>query len=248
MKRAIVSLFACCLALFAARPASAADLHLFCAASLREAVNEIAANYLKTHPEVKFVKNFGASGTLARQIVNDAPADIFISANVEWLDYLEDRKLVQPTCSGTFAYNTLVFAGSTTRRIARMQDLALLQSIAIGSPKSVPAGEYAMDAIRKAGLETELAPRLVFAKDVRESLIYAERGEVDGAFVYRTDALLARKAKILFVVPRGLYPRVSYPAALTVRGAKSGEARAFYRYLFSSEARTILARYGFALN
>ena len=127
-----------------------------------------------------------------------------------------------------------------------MQDLIKLERIAIGSPKSVPAGEYAAGALKKAGLDTRLEKKLVMAKDVRECLMYAERGEVDGAFVYRTDALLAKQAKILFTVPQELYPRVTYPMALTIAGAKNRDAVAFISYLRSDEAKTVLSKYGFA--
>ena len=162
---------------------------------------------------MKFVKNYGASGALAKQIENGAPADIFISANLEWMDYLKNKKLADAASIGTFAYNTLVFAGAAGKA-SSMQDLLKLERIAIGSPKSVPAGEYAMEAFKKAGLDKQLGKKLVMAKDVRECLMYAERGEVDGAFVYKTDALQAKQAKILFTVPQELYPRVTYPMAL----------------------------------
>ncbi|MCM2359978.1 MAG: substrate-binding domain-containing protein, partial [Geobacteraceae bacterium] len=85
------------------------------------------------------------------------------------------------------------------------------------------------------------------ARDVREALMYAERGEVEGAFVYRTDALRGRRAKLLFTVPPALYPRISYPAALTAAGARNSDAVAFYRYLLSGDARTVLGKYGFGV-
>jgi molybdate transport system substrate-binding protein len=128
-----------------------------------------------------------------------------------------------------------------------MNDLPALDKIAIGSPKSVPAGEYAMAAITKAGIETKLDGKVVMAKDVKECLMYAEIGEVDGAFVYRTDALLAQKAKLLFVVPQKLYPRVVYPMALTVKASQNSEAKAFEAYLQGSEAKSVLQKFGFIL-
>jgi molybdate transport system substrate-binding protein len=102
-----------------------------------------------------------------------------------------------------------------------------------------------MEALRKAGIDKQLEKKLVMAKDVRECLMYAERGEVDGAFVYRTDALQAKQARILFTVPRELYTRVTYPMGLTAAGVKKGEVRNFYRFLQSEEARTVLRKYGF---
>lgn len=239
----LLSTLSCLLLLVS--PALAGAVNLFAAASLKEVINELSDSYAKKHPGLKFLKNYGASGQLAKQIENGAPADIFISANLEWMDYLKNKKLVDSAGIGTFTYNTLVFAGASGRA-SSMQDLPNLGRIAIGSPKSVPAGEYAMEAFKKAGLDKQLEKKLVMARDVRECLMYAERGEVDGAFVYRTDALQARQARILFTVPQELYPRVTYPMALTLAGKKSREAAAFFAYLNSDDAKSLLTRHGFA--
>jgi molybdate transport system substrate-binding protein len=228
-------------------PAMAGELNLSVAASLKDAVNELTDRYVKKHPGTVFVKNFGASGALAGQIENGAPADLFIAANNQWMDYLKGKKLVDGAGGKMFAYNSLVFAGTTGKKVTSMQDLAGLEKIAIGSPKSVPAGEYAMAAMTKAGIDQQLADNLVLAKDVRECLMYAELGEVDGAFVYRTDALQAKKAKLLFVVPQELYPRVVYPMALTVKAAQNKEAKAFYSYLQGAESKSVLSKFGFVL-
>jgi molybdate transport system substrate-binding protein len=232
-----------CLFLLAA-PALAGDVNLSVAASLKEVINELSEKFSKTHPGVKFLKNYGASGALAKQVENGAPSDIFISANLEWVEYLKNKKLVDISSAGTLTYNTLVFAG-TPGKASSMRDLIKLEKIAIGSPKSVPAGEYATEAFKKAGLDKQLEKKLVMAKDVRECLMYAERGEVDGAFVYKTDALLAKQAKILFTVPQELYPRVTYPMSLTVAGAKNRDAAAFFVYLHGDEAKSVLKKYGF---
>ena len=223
----------------------AGEINLSAAASLKEVINELSASFAKTHPGVQFVKNYGASGMLAKQIENGAPSDVFISANLEWMEYLKNKKLVDTTSIGAFTFNTLVFAG-TPGKASSMQDLMKLEKIAIGSPRSVPAGEYAMEAIKKAGIDRQLEKKLVMARDVRECLMYAERGEVDGAFVYKTDALLAKQAKILFTVPQELYPRVTYPMALTVAGRKNMEAAAFFAYLHGDEAKSVLTKSGFA--
>ena len=224
----------------------AAEINLSMAASLKEAVNEIADAFKKKNPGIKINSNAGGSGALAKQIENGAPADLFLSANEEWMNYLKAKGMIDQRQIINLAYNELVFAGKTPLKITRMQDLPQLERIAIGSPKSVPAGEYAMAAIKKTGVDTALGKKLVMARDARECLMYAERGEVDGAFVYRTDALLlARQARILFTVPQDLYGRVTYPMGLTATGAKKTEAVAFYRFLQSPEARKILDKYGF---
>jgi molybdate transport system substrate-binding protein len=224
----------------------AGEINLFVAASLKEVVNELSDHYAKLHPGVTFKKNFGASGALAKQIENGAPADIFISANTEWMDYMKSKKLADEKSIDTFTYNVLVFAGKPELKVSSLQDIVKLDRIAIGSPKSVPAGEYAMEAFKKAGIDKLLEKKLVMAKDVRECLMYADRGEVDGAFVYKTDAQQAAKtAKILFTVPQEYYPRVTYPMALTVAGAKKSEAAALYAVLRSAESKAVLKRHGF---
>lgn len=234
----------CCLAL-TAMPALAGEVHLSVAASLKEVINELSDSYARSHPGVKFLKNYGGSGQLAKQIESGAPADIFISANLEWVEYLKGKQLLDPARIGTFTYNTLVFAGQPGKA-ATLKDLTRLERIAIGSPKSVPAGEYAMEALRKAGLDKQLGKKLIMARDVRECLMYAERGEVDGGFVYRTDALQAKQARILFTVPQELYPKVTYPMALTGSGARNADAAGFFAFLHGSEAKAVLAKHGFA--
>jgi molybdate transport system substrate-binding protein len=227
--------------------ASAGELNLSVAASLKEVINELTASYTVKHPATTFLKNFGASGTLAGQIENGAPADLFIAANNQWMDYLKDKKLVDRATEKNFAYNALVFVGTTGKKVKSIEDLSKLEKIAIGSPKSVPAGEYAMAAMTKTGYVSKLTDKLVMAKDVRECLMYAELGEVDGAFVYKTDALLAKKAKLLFTMPQKLYPRVVYPMALTVKASHNDEAKAFLAYLQGKEAKSVLAKFGFIL-
>ncbi len=247
-KAAIESLLTLSLILSFTIPAIAADIGLSVAASLREVVTELSDGFAKRHPGMRFQTNFGGSGALAKQIENGAPTDIFISANLEWMDYLKERRLLDEKSVSTFAYNVLVFVGRPGPKTSGMQDVVKLDKIAIGSPKSVPAGEYAMEAFKKAGINKQLENKLIMARDVRECLLYADRGEVDGAFVYKTDAQeMARNVKILFTIPQDLYPRVTYPMALTTGGSNKPEAVAFFRFLQSGEARTVLGKHGFVL-
>jgi molybdate transport system substrate-binding protein len=230
-------------------PARAAEVRISAAASMTDAINAVCAAYRAGHPQVRFANNFAASGTLARQIAAGAPVDLFISANPKWMAYLVRQKIVPAAAVQTFAFNTLVFVGAPGRPVRTMQDLTALGRIAIGSPASVPAGQYARQALTHAGLYAKLlkANKLVMAKDVRQALVYADRAEVDGAFVYRTDALLAKQATIQFTVPQKLYPRVRYPLALTADGAKNPAAKVFFAYLRGAKAGKILEKYGFQL-
>ena len=223
------------------------EIRVFAAASLKEVLTEIAGAYGKGHPGTRILPNFGASGTLARQIDRGAPADIILSAGPEWMDFLVERKRIGKAAVAVFAYNTLVFCGPDTgaKKPGKMGDLPALGRIAIGSPESVPAGAYAMEALSNAGVAAGVEGKLVMARDVREALAYAERGEVDGAFAYRTDVVPGRGASIFFVVPRSLYSRVMYPMAPTAEGAGNPEAAAFHRFLGSAEAKRFLERRGF---
>lgn len=239
--------FCIALQLLLATTGQAADISLSAAASLKEVITDLTAQYSKKHPRDRFVQNFGGSGTLAKQIAQGAPADLFIAANSEWADYLQDKGLLDPRFRDILTTTTLVFVGKPGGGPQGMADLPKLNRIAIGSPKSVPAGDYAMQAMRKAGIDRQLGAKLIMTRDVREALLYVERGEVDGAFVYRTDALQAAKRTVVrFAVPPELTPRVVYPMALTRAGAGKAEARAFFQYLQTAEAKAILTRHGFA--
>jgi molybdate transport system substrate-binding protein len=243
-KAGLLLLFSLC----AASAAVAGEIRLSVAVSLTDAINEICADYASAHPGTTCLPNYGASGTLAKQIAAGAPADLFLSANPKWVDFLVGEKRVAADTVKILASNTLVFVGSKGRASA-LADLPKLKRIAIGSPRSVPAGQYAEEAMKKAGVYDTLAAegKLVMAQDARQALVYADRGETDGAFVYKTDALLAKEAVILFAVPKEFHSPVTYPMALTDSGRANPEAMAFFAFLQSPQARAILSRYGFVM-
>lgn len=227
--------------------AQAETINLSIAASMTDAAKDLITEFTNSHPNDQLIPNFASSGNLARQIENGAPADIYISANPKWMEYLQDRQLINSASTRTFAYNSLVFIGPEQSTDMTMQDLPNLERIALGNPQSVPAGQYAQTALTAINIYDTLSKghKLVLAKDVRQALLYADRGEVDGAFVYKTDALIATTAKILFTVNTDLYPRVQYPIALTKDGAKSTVAKDFFDFTASKEAALILKKYGF---
>lgn len=227
----------------------AAELRISVAASMTEVFKDLIANFSKLYPDVTILPNFGPSGGLAKQINQGAPADLYVSANPKWMDFLIEQKQINLATKKTFAYNSLVFVGHMADSISSLHELPKLQKIGIGSPKSVPAGQYAQQALSKIGIYDQLltAGKLVMAKDVRQALIYADRGETDGSFVYKTDALLATQAVILFDVPQQLYDKVIYPVALTIEGADKPYAQNFYKYIGSSDAAGIVKKYGFTL-
>ncbi|MDY6848398.1 MAG: molybdate ABC transporter substrate-binding protein [Geoalkalibacter sp.] len=244
-----IGVFLLCGLLLWTTPAAAAQLSLSVAASLTDAVGELIEIYHQDHPELEFLPSFASSGALARQIVAGAPADLFISANPQWMDYLEEQNLIAEKTRQALVENRLVFVGIPEHPVESLPDIAQLSRIAICTPSASPAGKYAEAALISAGLHAQLTGerRLITAKDVRQALLYAERGEVDGAFIYQTDALAARQAEILFTVPQELYPQIIYPAALTGTGAEKQAVKAFFAFLFSTEAQGVLHRYGFLL-
>lgn len=237
------------LILFTFNPAvsHSAEIHLSVAASMTNAFKEIIRTFSVIHPEAELRPNFASSGSLAKQIEQGAPADIYVSANPRWMKYLVKKNLIAPETDRIFAYNSLVFISDKEPGNLSLTELDELERIALGSPRSVPAGRYARQAMENAGVYSKLKKKrkLVMAKDVRQALLYADRGEVDGAFVYKTDVLLATNAKILFTVPDDLHEPVSYALALTMSGAKNDLARAFHDFMESPEAAAILSRYDF---
>lgn len=245
--KCVVLIFLLQISFFAAQSALAGEIRLSIAASMTDVVKELVNTYGKEHPDVLILPNFASSGSLAKQIVQNAPADLYLSANRKWMDYLVKENRIAADTVHVFAYNGLVFVGKKNPRITSLKDLVTLSLVAIGSPKSVPVGEYAAQALEKAGVYGQLARehKLVMAKDVRQALIYADRAEVNGAFVYRTDGLLAKNAVILFTVPAGLHDPIAYSLGLTRAGTKNPDAREFLSYLKSPEAAGILKKYGF---
>lgn len=246
--RMLVAMIAASLLLAFSSLQAAEAIRISVPASMTDAIKELIAQFGATGHSAVIMPNYGPSGALAKQIVEGAPADLFISANQKWMDYLREEKRIEPATEKILAANTLVFVGMKNPAVIKMADIVSLKRIAIGSPKSVPAGEYAVQAMEKAGIYKQLeeGQKLVMAKDVRQSLTYADRGETDGAFVYKTDALMATQAVILFEVDPTLYSPVTYPIALTVDGLKNDEVKALYDFLTGPEGRKVFLKYGFS--
>lgn len=226
-----------------------APIVVFAAASLTDALQELGAAYGKsTGHAVKF--SFAASSALARQIESGAPADVFFSADIDWMDYLQMRKLIQAESRRDLLANRLVLiapAGSTIAlKIAphfALADALGKSRLATGDPDSVPVGRYARAALTRLGVWDSVADRLVRAENVRAALAFVERGEVPLGIVYETDALVDKGVRVVDTFPAGTHPPITYPIALTA-GAKSG-ARQFADYLRTPSAGAVFVRYGF---
>jgi molybdate transport system substrate-binding protein len=247
MKKRFKTMLFALLLVITTSPAFAGEIRLSAGAGMKPVLDVLSGNFAKAHPGATFIKNYAAAGALALQIENGAPADVYISADSKWVEYLKARKLLAPESITPFAWNEIVVIGAPVRKVSSMNDLTKLGRIALGNPNSAPAGEMAMDAIISAGLEHQLAGKLVMTRDMPQTLMYAETGAVDAAFVHLTEALTARKAKILFTVPHALYNRTPFTMALTPTGAANADARSFFSYLKSDRAKSILKRYGYLM-
>jgi molybdate transport system substrate-binding protein len=228
--------------------AQAGDLHVSAAASLGNAFRDIAARYEAQHAGTKVLLNFGASGALLQQMAKGAPVDVFASADTETMDAAEKQGLVAGAERRNFARNSLVVVVPLDSRLAlkRLQDLGQpgVQKIAIGNPASVPVGRYTRHALDAAKLWPSLSAKAINTQNVRQSLDYVARGEVDAGFVYGTDAALMKdKVKLAFEVPLDI--AIAYPVARTAAAADPLEAKRFVDFVLSPAGQAVLAQYGF---
>lgn len=227
-------------------PLRADDVGVFAAASLTDALKEVAAAYEKSSGD-RLVFNLGASDMLARLIREGAPADLFFPADEAQMDGLERAGLLLPGTRRSLLSNTLVIVvpaeGGPT--IASPRDLASVRALALAEPRSVPAGVYAKQYLRKLGLWDAIAPRVIPTASVRACLAAVEAGNADAGIVYRTDALVSKKVRIAFSVPAAEGPDISYPIAIPKDAPHAEAARRLAAYLASEPARTVFVRYGF---
>lgn len=239
-------LFGCATAISLSSTAS--DLNIFAAASLSDALKEIAKGYEQTSGD-KLHYNFAASSALARQIREGAPADVFFSADEAKMDDLEKADLVVTDTRRSLLSNTLVIVVNTDggAAIATPADLAKpwVGRIALAETQTVPAGIYAKEYLQKGGLWKKVNDKVVPTENVRACLSAVEAGNADAGIVYKTDALISKKVKIAYEVSVAEGPRISYPVAV-VSGSKNTEAaRKFVAHLATPEAHKIFAKYGF---
>lgn len=229
----------------------AVELTVSAAASLTDCLQELQGFYEGKTKNVKLNLNFGASGVLRQQIEQGAPADLFISADAKTMKMLADKQLLEDGRYRTLLANRLVLIVPTgsTAALAKMEDLvkAEIKKIAVGAPETVPAGNYAKEALTNDRLWDVLQPKIVLTKDVRQVLTYVETGNVDAGFVYQTDALTTNKVRIAVAVNSQSYKPIEYPAAVVKTTKHKNEAQQFYQFLFSKEAQDVLVKYGFSI-
>ena len=227
-----------------------APITVSAAVSLTEALTVAAREYAQAGGgTIRF--NFGASNVLARQIVDGAPVDIFISADEQQMDIVAAAGLVKAGSRADILSNQLavVVPNDRNRTLGGIRALTdpAFRRIAIGDPDAVPAGVYAKQYLQKVGIWDQIAPRIVPAGSVRAALTAVETGAADAAIVYRTDARVALKATVAYIVPADRGPRIVYPAAIVKNASAPDEAKRFLDYLRGAAAARLFERFGFTV-
>lgn len=229
----------------------AGELQVFAAASLTDALKELAPAY-EAESGNKLQFNFAGSNTLARQIQEGAPADVFISADEAKMDALQKAGLILDDSRRRLLSNTLVvvIGAKSTLRLNSPQELTqpALKRIALADPKGVPAGVYAQQYLEAIGLWDALNARVVPTENVRAALAAVEAGNADAGIVYKTDAGISKQVKIAYEVPSDKGPAISYPVAAVKNARESDAAQDFLKYLQSEAALTVFKKYGFGIH
>jgi molybdate transport system substrate-binding protein len=236
-----------CLA--ACRPATRHDeLLVSSAVSLKDVMIDIAAQFEKAHPGTKVVFNFGSSGQLAQQVMQGAPADVFISAAAGQVDELAQKGLLVAGSIHDCAGNRLVVLSAGGRQLLSLGDLSDVHRLAIGNPKTVPCGEYARRALVGEKLYDSLSGsgKLVLAENARQILAYVEGGDVDAGIAYNTDAMLAQKSKVCFAIPESLTGPMFYKIAVVNRSSHRELAFQFLEFVRGLKAKKSFQQRGFS--
>jgi molybdate transport system substrate-binding protein len=241
-------LLLCCLAL--ASTSMAANLRVSAASSLTDALHDIAKIYERdTHDTLLF--DFGASSTLARQIAEGAPSDVFFSADELKMDQLQQRGFIVKASRRSILSNTLVIIvpSDSNLKIKGAADLAdnAISNIAVAEPQSVPAGIYAKEYLRAQHVWDRIKDKVIPTENVRAALAAVESGNVQTGIVYRTDALNSRAVRIAFEVPASDGPKISYPVAIVGDSKQKAAAQKFIDFLLSPAAQEVFRKYGFII-
>lgn len=236
---------------FTGQALAAEKITVFAAASLTNALQEIAQQY-KQEKQVEVVSSFASSSTLARQIEAGAPADLFISADQKWMDYATEKAAIVPDTRVTLLSNSLVVVAPTASEQAAFvisnktdwQALLKGERLATGNPDHVPAGIYAKEALTSLGVWNTLEPKLAPAEDVRAALALVERREAPLGIVYGSDAVASKGVKVVATFPEDSHKKVEYPMAV-VKDHQNAVVDGFYLYLQGPQAAAVFKRYGF---
>lgn len=248
MKKFLFSTFTLSASFFSI-PTFAADVHIYAASSMTNVIGELGETF-KQQTGDHVIPVYAGSSTLARQIEQGAPADIFISANPKWMQYLADKDFIKQDQAIELVGNSLVLVAADPQKnakldpqtFAQLPELLANQRLAIGEPSSVPAGMYAKESLQNLGLWDELQAKTAPSSNVRLSLSLVERGEAPFGIVYKTDALLSKKVTLLQTFPESSHSPIIYPVvALNDHAA----TQAFYDFLTTETANQAFIKYGF---
>ncbi len=241
---------AVCVGLFSHTQAFAVDkITVYAAASLTNAINELDVIYEQKN-KVQIQTSYAGSSTLAKQIEAGAPADIFISADVQWMDYLQKKQLVSANDRVNLLGNRLVVIAPKARPIKLKIDKSFDFTRVVqgkwctGDTKSVPVGKYAKQALTSIGWWDKVSTRLVETEDVRAALNFVARGECQLGIVYATDAAISKNVVIVGTFPKNIHQPIIYPIGLV---KKNTESMKFYKFLQSSQATKVFKKYGFSV-
>ena len=223
------------------------ELTVSAAASLQDALVELQKTYEKEHTDIKLQFNFGGSGALQQQISQGAPVDLFFSAAEDKFDALVDSKVIAKENGVDLLSNELVLVvpKNNEKKINSFNDLNKASKIALGTPEAVPAGQYGVETLKAMKLWNKLESKVVYAKDVRQVLTYAETGNVDAGIVYKTDALTSDKTKIVATAKNDTHTPIIYPVGVIKESKHFKEAEAFYDFLQTDASMKVFEKYGF---
>lgn len=220
------------------------------ATSLKDVMSDIKIQYEKNNPNIKITYNFDSPGSLANQIENGAPVDVFISAAKKQIDQLQNKSILLPDSSKAFLKNEIVLITPIDQKdILKLADLEKenITKIAIGEPNSVPAGQYAKETCTTLGLWDKLQPKLIFGKNVRQVLTYVETGNVDAGFVFATDAKVSKHVRTVIQFESNTHSPILYYYAVIKTSSHIDESKEFVNFLNGEESQAIFKQYGFGV-
>jgi molybdate transport system substrate-binding protein len=227
------------------------QINVAAAASLTEAFTDMEKEFETENPGIDIVYNFGASGTLRAQIEGGAPVDVFASAAEDQMDMLATKEFVYNDTREDFVENSLVMITpkGNTLGLTGMQDLTKteVEKISIGNPDSVPAGKYAKEAITNAGLWDSVSGKVLMAENVKQALVYVERGEAEAGFVFSTDASSAENGSIEVITSVPVTTPITYPIAVVSGTEHQEDSQIFIDFVTGEKGKSILEQYGFSI-
>jgi len=248
--RKLQSLLLCLVyaSIFSISAAQAEDLIVSAAVSLKEPFIQLASTFERKHPGAKVIFNFGASGTMATQISQGAPVDVFASASLDQMERLNKLGLIGPAPAKCFARNTLVVIVPTAgKKYSSLEALGETKKLALGDPQTVPAGRYAVEVLKGAHLYNKLSAThaLIFGESVRQVVTYVESGEVDAGIVYNSEAKTSKHSLISLKIPHEASEPVLYPIATIKNSKEAVLAQSFVDFISNREQWPVFKSFGF---